>query len=251
MVINTESSSEALREVFNQTVKDAAVALGAAGVSVLLASIPIPGDEIIAGTIAVSRGRALLGSAFALGRAGLRNAFAEAGTRLGDQTIITLADNLNMAAQYLDNVDYFSEAAVLLSANDSYFLDNQVSIVTTDGSLVIKFTVFATTNDPNTLYSAPNSHPFLLGECNPEVPSNLQSGDSARAARNLRALETPVDITGGEQMRLRQDDIVETIVSFCNRNVLWWRVRWNQNGEEKIGWVAESESTAIYLERVQ
>ena len=148
----------------------------------------------------------------------------------------------------MDNLSYFGEAYVILPATDNYYLNNQITAVTADGSLEVVFSVFETDNLE--IAAAQTLTPVDIAAykpCNAQLESTLFSGSSAKVIPSQVNVYTGV-YNQTIAFRLRGNDVVSTIFPYCDavKGVLWWRIR-TEDGQ--LGWTPESIDTRLFLER--
>lgn len=243
IVSNTGDMGLITRELFLQVVQDSAAVIAAGGVAMLLAPLT-PGipDEAAAAAVAVSRGRALIGTTTAFGLA------------LSGDMIQTFTerqvDNVFTLAEQIDKVSYFTEVYVIIPAANNYYLNNQISVTTVDGSLELIFSIWETSNNASIVDFIPTetrSDVFPPASCNPNLESALTAGSRARVARTTNAITRMFEQTVA--FRLREGELVRTILPFCDftEQVLWWRIE-NEAGE--IGWIPESRGASIFVEPI-
>jgi hypothetical protein len=251
VVAHVGDNSLISREDFNQLLKDVGIVIASGTVGAILTAVT-PGlpEEIIPATVTIVRGRAVLSTLSILGRN-----FAREIPGMGSVLTERELDNIFDASANLDDLLFFSELYVIVSATDDYYLNNQISAITADGSLEIVFSIFETDNvdSPNAAFEfvppAKRSDIFPPVVCNPSQPSRLQAGVQARVVQST--VNVFANVLGDEQVdfRLRGGEIVTTIYSYCDTNnqVLWWRIR-TERGE--LGFVAESTVNTINLEPI-
>lgn len=243
IVSNTGDMGLITRELFLQVIQDSAAVIAAGGVALLLAPLT-PGipDEVAAAAVAVSRGRALIGTttAFSLALSGdMIRSFTE-----------RQVDNVFTLAEQIDKVSYFTEVYVIIPAANNYYLNNQISVTTVDGSLELIFSIWETSNNAAAVDFIPaetRSDVFPPASCNPDLESALTAGSRARVTRTTNAITRMFEQTVA--FRLREGEVVRTILPFCDftEQVLWWRIE-NEAGE--IGWIPESRGASIFVEPI-
>jgi hypothetical protein len=251
MATHFGDNSVVTRELFDQIVIDASAVIIAGGASFWLTTTPIP-DEAVTAAVAVRRGRSLMSSAAALGGAFI----ATRGDNMIEEFTSRQVDNAYWVAEEMDKVSYFAEVYVIIPAAENYLLDNQISAVTADGSLEFVFSVIQTSTNGNEVENFVADETledvFPAENCNPDFESNLISGMQARVTRPLNVLNRVID--QDPSFRLRQGDIVETVIPFCDftEQTQWWRVRYmNENNELQTGWVTEIRNQrGFFLEPV-
>jgi hypothetical protein len=145
--------------------------------------------------------------------------------------------------------EYVTEAYVNLPYNENWYANRRLSVITTDGALEIIFRV-EEPNAPELAEAELSTDPIRFDklECNPEFPSGLVVGASARVLLNYPILNT---ISGdpSEDVVL-PGDLVSMVISHCDRESgqLWWQVRYDINGEERHGWLPEFNEGVRVLE---
>lgn len=243
IVSNTGDMGLITRELFLQVIQDSAAVIAAGGVAMLLAPLT-PGipDEAVAAAVAVSRGRALIGTTTAFGLA------------LSGDMIQTFTerqvDNVFTLAEQIDKVSYFTEVYVIIPAANNYYLNNQISVTTVDGSLELIFSIWETSNNAAGVDFIPTetrSDVFPPASCNPNLESSLTAGSRARVTRTTNAITRMFEQTVA--FRLREGEVVRTILPFCDftEQVLWWRI---ENEASEIGWIPESRGASIFVEPI-
>lgn len=204
-----------------------------------------------------TRGKAVIGRLSALTTAGgfvLRNTLESIRMPTAIGGTERLAGLLSEYATLLDGVGYFGEAYITFQAEDDYRLNNRIAVVTTDGSLVLEFSIFETANanifDESLEAVEIVEDYFPSEECNPNAPSRLLSGQPARVVvSSLNVSSSPIASVSELVARLPNGANFTPLIPFCdqNENILWWRIRM-ENGEH--GWLQESRGTIIHVELV-
>ncbi len=249
---------QVLQAEFESLMSDALPIIVNSAATVIL-SYATPGvlDEALAGEAAITatatRGPALMAHIASFGREStklLREILTESRPEMSDLIEQRLDDGvLNRIFGALDDQEYFGEAYIRFSATEDYRLNNRFSIVTTDGSLEIVFSVFATSNDPAAIASfepeSPTTTYVPAESCNPDNPSTLIPGKPAEIlARTQRVTSSLMSSTGTDFM-VTKGDTVYPIMAFCDRdeNAMWWRVK-AESGE--VGWMPENHGEIVY-----
>jgi hypothetical protein len=258
MITSFGSNGESLRRQFEELLHEV---IPFAGMTVLTAALTAvtPGvpEEVVAASSVVTQGVGIMGRVAALGGGVLRavqRGMQFETEQMASETITQLAESLSAAASVASKSAYFGEAYVTFSALDNYRLNNRVSIVTTDGSLLIEFSVIETTNEP-LAQALPTtelvSTTLRIDECNPHQPSQITSGVTAQVVPlRQNVFRSPIDSTSPVVFTLRQGQQVTPAVSYCDVEsaTLWWRIC---NADNICGWVAESQGSTRYLELVR
>ncbi|MGJ3237717.1 MAG: hypothetical protein ACFE0Q_03325 [Anaerolineae bacterium] len=245
---NTGESSGIPPEIMQSLIRDVAGVIVAGGMTALLTTVPLPA-EILTASVAVQHGRSLIATLSAYG-AGF---WSQRESMLFDFTSSQVDTIFNLTSS-IDEIEYFSEVYIIFSAEEQYFLNNQISAISADGSLEFIFSIFETSNSTAQTdaqnFDADNTETDIFPPvaCNPAQESNLTAGMSVRVINpQLNAVSTIFDTN--PVFRLRQGDVVETIMPFCDftTNALWWRIR-TESGE--VGWILENRDTRVFLEPV-
>ncbi|MGB1288452.1 MAG: hypothetical protein ACPG7F_18100 [Aggregatilineales bacterium] len=254
---NNQDEQEQLRLV----VEDIIPMAGAGILTALLAPVT-PGlpDEIIPAKVTASRGVALMGRIAALGKSvegvlsnqPAREFAGSIAGGLAETTLQSLSISLASSANIISETSYFGEVYITFPASEDYRLNNRVSVVTTDGSLILEFSIFETSNVNDTSYvsSSPVEAYLPVEDCNPEAPGTIQSGKSAQVLRQMEVSASPIDTTASMLFRLSAEDIITPVIPYCDtqKNILWWRVR-DENGQQ--GWLPESRGITVFMESLQ
>ena len=259
MVTSFGSDGEALRRQFEDLIQEAVPFLGMAALTAALTAIT-PGvpEEISAIPATVTRGIGIMGRISALGGGLLRTlerGMQSETTQMAAETVEQLAESLSSAASAVASRSaYFGEAYVTFSAVDNYRLNHRISVVTTDGSLVIVFSVIETTNAPQPdLLPTPEFESMTLAvdECNPQQQHGITSGMKARILpMRHNAYVSPIDSTSPIAFTLRQGEEVTLSLPYCDvaSQTLWWQYCKQEN---VCGWIAENQGDRRFLEPVQ
>ncbi len=253
------SSWQVLRDEFEAVMSEALPIITAAAATVVLVNMT-PGipDEVLAGEAAVSatatRGPALMARLASFGRVGtgfLRDIFTEARPELSVMINERMDDGmLGRIFGALDNQEYFGEAYIRFAAAENYRLNNRFSIVTTDGSLEIVFSVFETSNDSESNIAAyeaesPTTTYVPAESCNPAHPSTMIPGKPAEILATVQRVSSSVMAETADDFTVGKGDIVYPIMAFCDRdeNAMWWRIRTESGG---VGWMPENHGEIVY-----
>jgi hypothetical protein len=250
VIVNVGDNSLISWDEFHSVMIDVGIVLVSGVASTALTTIT-PGvpDEALTISVGVTRGRSLLATLAVLGRR-FTNEIPTMGATLTERSIDNVLESTSAS---LDKLSYFSEVYVIIPAANDYYLNNQISAVTADGSLEVVFSIFDTDNLSDAEAAAfqateKRTDIFPPVECNPQHPSELQAGIRARVVQPNRNAY-PNIFSQDIAFRLQMNDEVTLIFPYCdiNEQVLWWRVR-NSAGE--YGFTAESSRSQVFLEAV-
>jgi hypothetical protein len=136
---------------------------------------------------------------------------------------------------------YISEAFVFLDETDNYHINHELEVLSSDGAIRFTFQVVETGTE---LSENPEIIQVPQLECGDRTLDNITSGMLVTVNGDRTVFDTPLD--GGNSLFVLEDGSeVETIVPYCDGEIVWWRVR-NQSNE--TGWVQEAINGQTHLD---
>lgn len=223
--------------------------------AVLLPITPGIPDEVIPATVAVSRGRNVMGRISAIAALSpvifqevIRSVFPEMVLETSD-----FVHNIIRVANLAKQMGYYGEVLVLFSVEDNYRLNSRVIAETTDGALTLVFTVFESSTHGQVASTTNNefSEVEITNEQCSTINSTIIAGQQARISgpyRYISIYKDPISPNSLALGEIRSEMIITPTMSYCNQNTqtLWWAVCVN----DICGWVAESDTQNRFLEGI-